>query len=47
MLFVIGLFLGTIVGTMIAGLCRSMAITETEQDRREQMRAVAGLRDVA
>lgn len=32
MLFVIGLFVGTFMGMMIAGLCRGMAMTEVEPE---------------
>jgi len=47
MVFVIGLMVGTFVGVMIAGLCRSIAAVEIEPMRYEQARAVADIGDAA
>jgi hypothetical protein len=47
MMFVIGLFVGTFIGMMIGGLCRSIAVTEIEPLRYEQVGQVADLGDAA
>lgn len=47
MVFVIGLFVGTFVGMMIAGLCRTITIKEIEPVRYEQVRGAADLGDAA
>jgi hypothetical protein len=47
MVFVIGLMVGTFVGFMIAGLCRSIATVEIEPLGYERVRTVADIGDAA
>lgn len=48
MVFVIGLMVGTFVGVMIAGLCRSIATVEIEPPvRYERVRTIADIGDAA
>lgn len=47
MLFVIGLFVGTFIGMMIAGLCRGISAMDIEPASYEKAGRVAGIGDAA